>query len=245
MYEEGLTARCVARFDDAIFNNLRKEIDQFDFAPTDRPNKYLRPGDGTYLLYLPNNIERILGFFPLTGPIDKNISQMMLVAQSPIYHLMSLLMIEDPILVQADIAHMPPGGDTVMHRDTRISQRYSRRYNIALKTNPDCWLYHHSYDLSNGGVRDHIEPGEIWELNNKITHTAVNYGKTWRTHLIIDVMPRKYWRKMKEIYPDPFVKVPNPQRKNDTFDLDLEGNPIKYPGLFDDLPICFPARTHI
>jgi hypothetical protein len=146
--------------------------------------------------------------------------------------------------VQADIARMKPlNGDTLLHTDTRYNQRYARRYNIAIGTNNNCWLYHHGYDLNTGGIRDHIHEGEMWELNNKIPHAAVNQGDTWRTHLILDIMPRNYRDRMCELY-DPYSMVPNLQGKNYTYDLDLDGNLIHEP-LFTDLPHCFPARTHI
>ena len=105
-------------------------------------------------------------------------------------------------------------------------------------------MYHYGYDLEKGGTRDHINEGEVWELNNKIIHTAVNRGTTWRTHIIIDVMPRNYYDRMCEVC-DPFARVPNPQDSNHTYDYDLEGNLLDQEPLFTDLPHCFPARTHI
>lgn len=240
MDEPGMTARKVAVFDPKIFKKAKELLAKWPWT-----DKYKRLGDDTYLLYLPNSPERISGFYELTGPITKELADLMCAFRQPIDYLMKLTGIADPVLVQADIAYMQPGGDTVMHTDTRYTQRYSRRFNIALETNPDCYLYHVSYDLENGGVRDHIEPGELWELNNKIAHTAVNYGTTWRTHLIIDVMPRNYYERMWEKFPNAFGKVPNPQGKNHTFDIDKDGNPIKYWTLFDDLPHCFPSRTHV
>lgn len=244
MYEPGLAARKIATFDDRILDPVRAHLARFDWIPAANPKKYLR-GDGSYLLYLPNNPQRMQAFYSLTGPIEESQIDIMCELRGPIEHFMSLTQIEDPYLVQADLAYMPPGGDTVMHIDTRNTHRYSRRFNIAIDTNPDCWLYHVSYDLDHGGIRDHIEPGEIWELNNRIPHTAVNHGTTWRTHLIIDVMPRSYWERMLEKWPKPFFKVPNPQGRNDTYDLDLDGSRLPIPDLFEDRPNCFPVRTHI
>lgn len=245
MYEQGVTARKVAVFDNSILDPVRELLGKFDWAPESDPKKYLREKDGTHLLYLPNCPERMQGFYTLTGKLDKPIIDVMVALRKPINHFMRILGIDDPVLVQADIAHMPPGGDTIMHNDTRVSQRYSRRYNIAIETNPSCFLYHYSYDLEADGKRDHIEPGEIWELNNKIPHTAVNQGDTWRTHLIIDVMPKVYWNRMLEMFPNPYNKVPNPIGKNYTYDVMPDGQLFDYPKLFKDLPHCFPARTHV
>lgn len=244
MHEPGLTARKIAVFDTAIFDEYRAWEAAFDWDPVVAPKRYLR-SDGTHLLYLPVNEARTNGFAEISKgypPTIKTMWENILKPQCE--YLASLTGIADPVIVQADIARMPPAiGDTLMHTDTRYNQRYSRRYNIAISTNTDCWLYHFSYDLNNGGMRDHIDEGEMWELNNKITHTAVNYGNTWRTHLIIDVMPRNYYDRMLELY-NPYAKVPNPLAKNTTYDYDIAGNLIHEP-LFEDLPHCFPARTHV
>lgn len=243
MYEEGLTARKVATFDTAIFDEYRQWEAAWDWDPIDQPARYLR-GDNTHLIYLPVSPARSKGFFSLMKGYPKGIWDMWNAILKPqCEYLASLTGIADPIVVQADIARMHPNdGDTVLHTDTRYNQRYARRYNIAISTNTDCYLYHYKYDLENGGMRDHINEGEIWELNNKIIHTAVNYGPTWRTHLVIDVMPKNYFDRMCELY-DPYKRVPNPQGKNHTFDYDLHGKLMHEP-LFADLPHCFPARTH-
>lgn len=246
MYEAGLTARKVAVFDNAIFDKYRNWEDAWDWEPADNPKRYWRV-DNTFLLYLPVNAGRrnSPGFRRLMWEYPREIYTMWETALKPACeYLANLTGIEDPVIVQADIARMPPlNGDTVMHTDTRINQRYARRYNIAISTNNNCWLYHNSYDLNNGGSRDHVAPGELWEINNKIVHTAVNYGDTWRTHLIIDVMPKHYAKRMFELY-DPYDKVPNPQGLNTTYDYDLDGKLIDQQPLFNDLPHCFPARTH-
>ncbi len=245
MYEEGLTARKVLEFDTKIFDPYREWEKTFNWEDThvNGSKKYLR-GDGTYLIYMPNNEARQKGFSSLTAYQDASELKHLWedVLKQPLEWIASQLGIEDAVIVQADVARMPPGGDTVMHTDTRYQQRYSRRYNIAVSTNDDCWLYHNSYDLENGGTRDHINEGEVWELNNKIIHTAVNYGKTWRTHLIIDVMPKDYYIRMFEVC-DPYRKVPNPQRLNTTFDYTKGGKLMDQQPLFSDKPHCFPART--
>jgi len=250
MYEAGVTARKIAEFDSAIFNDYRAWESAHDWDPVNDPARYLRV-DGTHLIYLPVNEQRNKPTLPgesfkyLTKDYPASIKTMWLDILKPqCEYLAGLTGIADPVIVQADIARMRPAtGDTQMHTDTRYNQRYARRYNIAISTNTDCWLYHYSYDLNTGGRRDHINEGEMWELNNKIIHTAVNYGTTWRTHLIIDVLPRNYYDRMCELY-NPYAKVPNPQCKNTTYDYDIAGDLIHEP-LFEDLPHCFPARTHI
>jgi hypothetical protein len=247
MYEEGVTARQVLKFDTKIFDAYRAYESTIDWNAVGKKGNpiYLR-NDGTYLIYLPTSEARTVGFAGLTQGYDnEKINDLWNnVLKEPLEYLASQLGIADQVIVQADIARMPPGGDTVMHTDTRYQQRYSRRYNVAVSTNDDCWLYHNSYDLENGGTRDHISEGEVWELNNKIIHTAVNYGTTWRTHIIIDVMPRNYYERMCEVC-DPFAKVPNPQQLNHTFDYNRKGELMNQEPLFTDLPHCFPARTHI
>jgi hypothetical protein len=244
MYESGLTARLVANFDTHIFDQYREWESVFDWDPESDPRRYLRKGDDTYLIYLPVNEQRRQGFGVLTKNYTSEIDDLWNnILCKPFEYIASLTGIEDPVIMQADIARMRPhNGDTLLHTDTRILQRYSRRYNFASSTNNNCWLYHHGYDLNTTGSRDHINEGEVWELNNKIPHTAVNYGDTWRTHFIIDVMPRHYAERMCELY-DPYDKVPNVLGRNDTYDLDANGELINEP-LFTNLPHCFPARTH-
>jgi hypothetical protein len=247
MYEEGLVARKVLEFNTAMFDPYREWEKAFEWDERHHSGrkKYLR-NDGTYLIYLPNNELRVKGFSSLTA--FQNVNEFDHVwadiLKQPLELIAGQLGIDDPVIVQADVARMPPGGDTILHTDTRYQQRYSRRYNIAVSTNDDCWLYHNSYDLDNGGIRDHISEGEVWELNNKIIHTAVNYGKTWRTHIIIDVMPRDYYFRMLEVC-EPFSKVPNPQRLNTTFDYNKDGTLMDQQPLFSDRPHCFPSRTQV
>ena len=259
MYEEGLTARKVATFDSSIFDEYRKWESTWDWNPSDDPLRYLRvgrrpqvpgkkvyQGDGTYVVYLPVSKERNIGFWDQVKSYPEDINHLWESILKPVLEnkILPLTGIADPVIVQADMARMPPKiGDTKFHTDTRINQRYARRYNIAVSTNTECWLYHYSHDLNNGGTRDHISEGELWELNNKIMHTAVNHGDTWRTHLIIDVMPKQYFDRMCELY-NPYDKVPNPLDQNHTYDLDINGKLIDEP-LFTDLPHCFSARTHI
>ena len=244
MYEEGLTARKIAEFDNSIFDEYRKWEAEWDWDPVEQPYRYIRT-DLTHLIYLPVNQARQQAFNEVTRGYPPGIQDMWdNILKSKCDYLAGQTGIANPVVVQADIARMRPReGDTVFHTDTRFNQRYARRYNIAISTNAECWLYHYSYDLNNGGMRDHINEGEVWELNNKIIHTAVNRGETWRTHLIIDVMPRNYYERMCELY-DPYGKVPNTRGKNHTYDLDLNGQLIEAP-LFHDLPHCFPAKTHV
>jgi hypothetical protein len=248
MYEPGLTARKIAEFDTAVFDKYREWEQTFDWDPAEDLKRYLR-ADGTHLIYLPVNKQRSRhgddnGFGSMTKNYPPSINTLWNnILKQPCEYLASITGIADPVIVQADIARMRPvTGDTELHTDTRYNQRYARRYNVAISTNDNCWLYYNSYDLNNGGTRNHISEGEVWELNNKIIHTAVNYGNTWRTHLIIDVMPKNYFARMGILY-NPYAKVPNPQAKNTTFDYDINGNLIHKP-LFKDLPHCFPARTH-
>jgi len=248
MYEPGLTARKIAEFDTAIFDKYREWERAFDWEPAVDPKRYLR-ADGTHLIYLPindlrNKISGSNNFGLLTRNYQPSVQILWNKILKPICeYLASLTGIADPVIVQADLARMRPvTGDTVLHTDTRYNQRYARRYNVAISTNDDCWLYYQSYDLTTGGTRNHISEGEVWELNNKIIHTAVNYGNSWRTHLIIDIMPQNYYDRMLELY-NPYATVPNPQNKNTTYDYDINGNLVHEP-LFEDLPHCFLARTH-
>ena len=122
MHEPGLTARKIAVYNPKLFNTAVELLNAYKWT-----GKNKRKGDDTQLLHLPNSPERIAGFYDITGPVTKDMIDIMCAFRQPINYIMKLTCIADPVLVQADIARMHPGGDTLMHIDTRFSHRYSRR----------------------------------------------------------------------------------------------------------------------
>lgn len=83
---------------------------------------------------------------------------------------------------RALIAKLPPGGEVGLHVDPGLTFGLFHRYCWVIKTNPDAKMI----------VEDeskHFPLGEIWEINNKTFHGAVNKGTTERLHLIFDIAP--------------------------------------------------------
>jgi aspartyl/asparaginyl beta-hydroxylase len=69
--------------------------------------------------------------------------------------------------------HIPP------HIDSGFSLGHSHRFHIPVVTNDDV-------RFTVGGETIHMRPGEIWEINNKRFHGAINQSTEDRVHLILD-----------------------------------------------------------
>lgn len=81
---------------------------------------------------------------------------------------------------RALIAKLPPGGKVGDHVDPGLTFSLFHRYAWVIKTNPGA-------EMIIDGERRHFSTGEIWEINNKCTHGAVNEGQSDRLHLIFDI----------------------------------------------------------
>lgn len=56
----------------------------------------------------------------------------------------------------------------------------SVRYHLVLKTNPDCWNMHEN-------EWQQLKEGIIYEFNPRLVHAAINWGKEWRIHFVVDI----------------------------------------------------------
>jgi aspartyl/asparaginyl beta-hydroxylase (cupin superfamily) len=85
------------------------------------------------------------------------------------------------IVINCEIATLPPNTLIKLHYDGKWSHKFSKRIHIPIMTNDKCdntWL----------NVQLKMEPGKVYEINNRVLHGARNKGETNRTHLIIDFM---------------------------------------------------------
>lgn len=74
-----------------------------------------------------------------------------------------------------------PNGFIHLHTDPPTDETKGRnRYHVVLQTNPYCWNYH-------GGDIQHLSEGSVFEIDEKVEHASVNWGKTPRVHLVVDV----------------------------------------------------------
>lgn len=94
--------------------------------------------------------------------------------------------------LNSEIATLPPDTIIKLHYDGKWSHKSSRRIHIPIMTNNKCdntWL--------NTTLK--MEPGKVYEINNRVLHGARNKGDTYRTHIVIDFIdPEIYLNELKE-----------------------------------------------
>lgn len=56
----------------------------------------------------------------------------------------------------------------------------SVRYHLVLKTNADCWSMHENQ-------WQQLKEGNIYEFDPRLVHAAINWGKEWRVHFVVDI----------------------------------------------------------
>jgi hypothetical protein len=76
------------------------------------------------------------------------------------------------------------GREIAPHVDEGIYNRHFARFHFALTTNPDCIF-------TVGGETAHMEPGELWWINQRVQHGVRNAGPD-RIHLMFDAVARGY-----------------------------------------------------
>jgi hypothetical protein len=81
--------------------------------------------------------------------------------------------------VRVLLARLRAGGMIPPHIDTRFSLAHAHRLHCPLVTHPEV-LFSVDRDPKQ------MTAGELWEINNRRTHEAMNRGSTDRVHLIID-----------------------------------------------------------
>ena len=70
----------------------------------------------------------------------------------------------------------------------KVSQLKNRRVHIPIETNPDAYFCYHSHKPGDGVEATvkyhHLAYGKIYEVDTSVLHTAINYGKDPRVHLV-------------------------------------------------------------
>lgn len=83
------------------------------------------------------------------------------------------------MMLNCEIATLPPDTFIKLHYDGQWSHKHSSRIHIPITSNDNSfnfWL----------NTKCKMNPGMVYEINNRILHGAFNKGDTNRTHLIID-----------------------------------------------------------
>lgn len=85
-------------------------------------------------------------------------------------------------VIRAMVVRLRPGARITPHVDEHESLRISHRIHVPLITNPRVRFFI-------DGVPHRFEPGRAVEVNNQLSHSVMNDGKTSRVHFIFDYLP--------------------------------------------------------
>ena len=73
----------------------------------------------------------------------------------------------------------PEGGAVPIHRD--VPQKAGLlRHHVVLQNNEHCWSYH-------DGDWQRLDLGGVYTVDETRDHASINWGKTERIHLVVDV----------------------------------------------------------
>lgn len=88
--------------------------------------------------------------------------------------------------IRGEVATLVPGVELGWHRDPQWFHDNSVRLHVPVITNENCWQLWENEEF-------HMMVGMLYELNNRVLHSARNSGDQDRTHLILDLMPEEKW----------------------------------------------------
>lgn len=78
------------------------------------------------------------------------------------------------------ISRMKPGAKIAPHIDQGAPAEFYHRYQLALQCRPGCQFIIEDEALQ-------MRPGEVWQINNRRTHSVVNNSDADRIAVIIDI----------------------------------------------------------
>lgn len=81
---------------------------------------------------------------------------------------------------RAMVSRLDPGSTIFWHIDDGPYHSKNIRFHLPLLTNPGCLLY-------SGPEMQHIPVGMLTYFNNRVRHSAANWGATMRLHLIFEM----------------------------------------------------------
>ena len=95
-------------------------------------------------------------------------------------------------IVHAEIVSMNANSRIRVHKDRGDALYLARRFHVPIKTNEKTFFI----------VEDEkffLEEGKIYELNNSRYHGVKNESNEARIHLLVDVLPYKYFESIEEL----------------------------------------------
>lgn len=105
--------------------------------------------------------------------------------------------------IRGEVATLLPGVELGWHRDPQWFHDRCVRLHVPIITNSGCLQLWE-------GTEYHMEVGYLYELNNRLLHSARNAGTEARTHLILDLMPAAQWQLSREQGVNPVALVDRP-----------------------------------
>jgi aspartyl/asparaginyl beta-hydroxylase (cupin superfamily) len=91
-------------------------------------------------------------------------------------------------IIRAMAAKLPAGGRITPHFDAHKTFRASHRIHVPLTTNP-------RVRFMIDGRPYQLQAGQAYELNNQLTHSVMNSGRTDRITFIFDYLPPRAIRR--------------------------------------------------
>jgi hypothetical protein len=141
--------------------------------------------------------------FPISKP-EKNYTEeqtTILKASKPLLDwIMSLPEFTGYKWIRGEVATLLPGVTLGWHKDPQWFHDNCVRLHVPINTNKNCvqlWE----------GEEYHMELGYLYELNNRVMHSATNQGTEFRTHLILDIMPETKWAESRANKVNPIALV--------------------------------------
>ena len=81
---------------------------------------------------------------------------------------------------RAMISRLDPGSSIFWHQDDGAYHEKHVRFHVPLVTNPGCLMY-------SGPEMVHMPAGALFFFNNRVRHSAANWGRQHRLHLILEM----------------------------------------------------------
>jgi len=82
-------------------------------------------------------------------------------------------------IVRAALVALEPNTEIPTHRDLAEHFKYTRRFHLPLVTNDKVYFWI-------DGKTVNMKVGEVWEINNMLSHSVRNESNEKRIHLIVD-----------------------------------------------------------
>jgi hypothetical protein len=111
--------------------------------------------------------------------------------------------------IRGEVATLLPGVTLGWHKDPHWFQDNCIRLHVPIYTNDQCVQLWKNEEC-------HMEIDHLYELNNRVIHSATNKGTDFRTHLVLDTMPESKWQESRQLginpigFVDPLNKNSNP-----------------------------------